>query len=77
MIILAAWLVRPLESRTSPNKSQADKGGVGKADEAKYNVEKGESSKDEAAKRSGGTVEKPDSEMRRLRYGGCFMPIHM
>lgn len=40
----------------SPNKSQADKGDVGKVDEVKYNGEKGESSKDEAAKGNGGTA---------------------
>lgn len=50
---------------------------MGKADEVKYNVEKGESSKDEAAKGSGETVEKLDSGIRRLWYGGYFMPIHM
>lgn len=73
MIILAPWLIQSLESRMSLNKSQADKSGIGKADKAKYNVEKSESSKDEATKQSSRTMEKPDFEMKRLRYDGCLI----
>lgn len=39
-----------------PNKSKAEKGAVSKADEAKYNAEKGECSKDGPAKGNGGTA---------------------
>lgn len=45
------------------------------ADKVKYNIEKDKSSKNKAAKKSGRTVENPDSEMRQLWYNRCFMSI--